>query len=82
MKKINIKKISIIVICIWGIFIATDFTLSKFNKDPIFSIPTKLYRDGGSVAYYGIGYKIIKYRVMRGGRNEVVFGFWTLKYEK
>lgn len=56
MKKRNIKKVYIFIICIWLLFVTTDFTLSRFNKGPIFSIPTKLYRDGGSVEYYGIGY--------------------------
>jgi hypothetical protein len=39
----------------------TDYSLAKHNKKPIFAIPILRHKDGGTVEYYGLGYKVIKY---------------------
>jgi hypothetical protein len=79
------KKILLVILLVWLSFIITDFTLSKYNKKPIFAIPVYRLNDGGTVEYYGLGYKVIKYNVLdtetEKGRKDTVFGFWTLKYE-
>lgn len=78
----------VVFIVIWLAFIITDFTLSKYNKKPIFAIPVFKLKDGGTVEYYGLGYKVIKYNVLDDpqmgqiGRKDTVFGFWTLEYRK
>ena len=80
--------IIVIFVVIWLAFIITDFSLSKNNKKPIFAIPVFKLKDGGTVEYYGLGYKVIKYNVLdnlqtgQTGRKDTVFGFWTLKYKK
>jgi hypothetical protein len=57
-------KIIIIIFIVWASFVVTDFTLSRFDKRPIFAVPIKVYKDGGSVEYYGLGYKVIKYNTL------------------
>lgn len=81
------KKIIIIVLTIWLVFFTTDYMLYKFDKRPIFSIPIVVYKDGGTVEYYGPGYKIIKYNRLdeingESGRKDMEFGLWNLKYSE
>lgn len=80
MKRKNIFKIIIIILFIWVIFFITDYTLSKQNKSPIFSIKVDSYFDGGSTVYYGIGYKVIKCNTLNGDKK-VYFGFYNMKYK-
>ena len=53
--------------------------VSKYDKGPFFAIPIKTYDDGGTKEYYGLGYKVIKYRQLQGRRDKVI-GTWKLKY--
>ena len=53
--------------------------VSRFNKGPFFALPLHNYNDGGSKAYYGIGYKVIKYHQLQGRRDKEI-GLWSLKY--
>lgn len=48
----------LVFICIYTI----DFTLVSYNKRPIFVIPTSTVKDGGTIQYYGLGYKVIGWR--------------------
>ncbi len=70
----------ILFLLIWSIFIMTDFLLSKSNKKPIFAIPIFKLKDGGTIEYYGFGYKVIKYNILDNyetgqlGRKDTVFG--------
>lgn len=72
------------ILIIWITFFTTDFSLSKANKSPIFAIPVKRYKDGGSTEYYGLGYKVIKYvnlTVERGPNVENIdFGTWFMRF--
>ncbi len=62
------------------IMIATDvICVARYNVGPFFAIPTKTYDDGGSRAYYGLGYKVIKYNQLQGRRDREI-GLWNLKY--
>ena len=84
----KIHKLLLIILIIWVTFFTTDYILYRFQKKPFFSIPIKAYKDGGTVEYYGIGYKIIKYNVFddvvtgKSGKKDMEFGFWTLQYSK
>ena len=67
-----IKIVLIIVISI--ILISTIFAIVDYNRTkkeliPIFTIKTKIYKDGGSVEYLGLGYKIIKYNQLDNYEN-------------
>ena len=76
-KIINIIFILIIIIII---IITTDVILvGKYNKGPIFAIPLKEYKDGGTKEYYGLGYKVIKYKQLQGRKDKVI-GTYKLKY--
>ena len=69
---------TIIVLLI--IMVATDIIcVSRFNKGPVFAIPTHTYNDGGTKEYYGLGYKVIKYHQLQGRRDKEI-GKWSLKY--
>lgn len=85
-KELSIKRTTIIclILIICFIFPITDFCLSKANKPPIFAFPTIRYKDGGSIEYYGLGYKVIKYVKLNADEGpEVIefdFGTWFLKF--
>jgi hypothetical protein len=76
-KIINIVFIILIVLlCL----ISLDIVLvSKYEKGPIFAIPTKVYTDGGTKEYLGLGYKVINYN-QKQGRRDMQVGTWGLKY--
>ena len=48
----------LVLICIY----ISDFTLVSQDKRPIFVIPGAICKDGGTRAYYGLGYKAISWR--------------------
>lgn len=79
----RIKKIStiiMIVILVIGILVTTDIILvSKAGVGPFLAIRTKVYDDGGTKEYYGLGYKVIKYN-QKIGRRDTVIGSWGIKY--
>ncbi|MBU3169963.1 hypothetical protein [Clostridium estertheticum] len=77
------KKRSIIIgglLSILLIFFITDFYLEKANKSPVFAIPMVRYKDGGSIEYYGLGYKVIKYSNLTGSEIKMDFGTWFMKF--
>ncbi|WP_259473520.1 hypothetical protein [Clostridium estertheticum] len=78
MKKRNIIIGAILIIVLT--FFITDFCLSKANKSPVFAIPTVMYKDGGSIEYYGLGYKVIKYSNITGSEIKINFGTWFMKF--
>ena len=79
----KIKKIStivMIVIIVIGVLVTTDILLvSKAHIGPFLAIRTKVYNDGGTKEYYGLGYKVIKYNQVVG-RRDTVIGSWGIKY--
>ena len=79
----KIKKIStivMIVILVIGILVTTDILLiTKAGVGPFLAIRTKVYDDGGTKEYYGLGYKVIKYN-QKVGRRDTVIGSWGIKY--
>ena len=83
-KEKKIKKIStivMIVIIVIASLVTLDITLvTKSNVGPFLAIRTKVYDDGGTKEYYGLGYKVIKYN-QKVGRRDIVIGSWSLKYD-
>ena len=79
----KVKKIStivVIVIIALGCLIGLDIILvTKANIGPFLAVRTKVYDDGGTEEFYGIGYKVIKYH-QKEGRQDTVLGSWGLKY--
>ena len=80
----KIKKIStivMIVIIVIGLLVTIDVLLvTKANVGPFLAIRTKVYDDGGTKEYYGLGYKVIKYN-QKVGRRDIAIGSWALKYD-
>lgn len=79
-KKLNkIVNIVLIVIMILGVCIMIDvISVTRFEKGPYFAIHTGKEKNGTINVYYGIGYKVIKYREIKG-RNDTVIGPWSMK---
>ncbi|MCB2341049.1 hypothetical protein [Clostridium estertheticum] len=78
MKKRNIIIGGLLIIVLT--FFITDFCLEKANKSPVFAIPMVRYKDGGSIEYYGLGYKVIKYSNLTGSEIKMDFGTWFMKF--
>lgn len=80
-KKKIIISIGMLILFIMMIlsFMFIDLHKLKNQKEPIFSINTINYRDGGSKEYIGLGYKIIKYH--NNTKNYFEVGTWFLRYE-
>lgn len=76
----KIINIVFIIIILLLLLISIDVILvGKYEIGPFLAIPTKKYNDGGSRAYYGIGYKVIKYN-QKIGRRDKEIGNYSLKY--
>ena len=76
------KKFTIIMIValVLGTLIFIDILVANYTSvGPFLAVKVKTHNDGGTKEYYGLGYKVIKYRV-KDGRNTTVVGSWTLKY--
>ena len=68
------------VVIVIGVILAFDFLCGlKLGIGPIFALPLKTYEDGGTIEYYGVGYKVIKYNQIQGRRDKEI-GSWSLKY--
>lgn len=80
------KKVILIIIAVWLLFIITDLTLAKANKPPLFAVPLIVYKDGGSAEYYGLGYKVIKYVDLDAEQGaqvrKVEWGTWNMKFDR
>ena len=76
----KILNIILIVIVVIATIISMDTVcVSKYQKGPFFAIRTKVYKDGGTKVYYGLGYKVIKYH-QEVGRRDIAVGLWTMPY--
>lgn len=51
------------------VFLEIDYHRIKNENKPIFAVKTAIYKDGGSVEYTGLGYKIISYHFF--GEEEI-----------
>ena len=59
------KKIVIIIICVWLLFFAIDYSRVKKQEIPIFCTNfggVTSIQDGGTAEYYGLGYKVIAFK--------------------
>lgn len=83
MKKILkiIGVILLIIIVLGIIFFSVDYNLVKKQEKPIFCIknPAGTIRDGGTIEYIGIGYKVIDFNTSNGYK-EMKIGSWFMDY--
>lgn len=68
-----------IIVLVLAMIAIDVISVARYNIGPFFAIPIEKYKDGGSKAYYGLGYKVIKYNQIQG-RRDTEIGFWNLKY--
>lgn len=52
--------------------IRTDYHLAKEEKQPIFAKKTTMAKDGGTIEYLGLGYKVTDYNKI-DGRQDIEF---------
>ena len=83
MKKI-LKVVGIVleIMIILGLmFYMVDYNRVKNNARPIFCIknPAGTLRDGGTVEFFGLGYKVIDFNTIEGF-DEIKIGTWFMKY--
>ena len=83
MKK-YLKVIGVIlgVIIILGIvFIAVDYVRVQKQEKPIFCIqnPAGIINDGGTIEYFGLGYKVIDFHTLEGF-DDIKIGTWFMDY--
>lgn len=83
MKK-SLKVIGIVlgVIVILGIvFFGVDYNRVQKQEKPIFCIqnPAGIINDGGTVEYFGLGYKVIDFHTI-AGFDDIKIGTWFMDY--
>ena len=82
-KGIKIFLIALGIIIILGlIFFGVDYNRVKNGENPIFCIRNLagIYMDGGTVEYFGLGYKVIDFNMLNG-YDEIKIGSWFMKYK-
>ncbi len=81
-KKIGIVIILIIigVLLLGMLFFAVDSYRIKNDKPPIFAVKYKVFKDGGTTMYIGLGYKIIDYNVI-DGNDKTYIGSYFMNYD-
>lgn len=76
----TITNIILIIVLLIIAFITIDvIRVKKYDKLPLFAIPLKTYDDGGTKAYYGLGYKVFDYYKLQGKKGKEI-GTWFMKY--
>ena len=81
-KGIKICFIIIGVIVILGIvFFAVDYNRVQKQEKPIFCIknPAGIMNDGGTIVYFGLGYKVIDFNTL-AGFDDIKIGTWFMDY--
>lgn len=82
-KGIKVLFIVLGVIIILGlIFFAIDYNRVQKQEKPLFCIqyPAGVIKDGGTIEYFGLGYKVIDFNRLNG-YDEIKIGSWFMKYE-
>ena len=82
-KGIKIFLIALGIIIILGlIFFGVDYNRVKNGDNPIFCIRNLagIIMDGGTIEYFGLGYKVIDFNMLNG-YDEIKIGSWFMKYE-
>lgn len=82
-KKQKIIARLVVILCI-GILIVTftvDYNRVKNQKKPIFCIqnPDGGIMDGGTIEYFGLGYKVIDFHTI-AGFDDIKIGTWFMDY--
>ena len=70
-----------IIIILGLIFFVVDYNRVKNNERPIFCIsnPAGTISDGGTVKFFGLGYKVIDFHTL-AGFDDIKIGTWFMDY--
>ena len=70
-----------IVVILGIIFFAVDYNRVQKQEKPIFCIqnPAGVIRDGGTIEYFGLGYKVIDFHTL-AGFDYIKIGTWLMDY--
>lgn len=84
MKKrlIGVLIIILIIILVAVTFFVVDKIRAENGEKPIFCIknPAGTILDGGTIEYFGLGYKVIAYNKLNG-YNKIHIGLWSMEYD-
>ena len=81
-KGLKILLIIIGIIIVLGIiFFVVDYNRVQKQEKPIFCIqnPAGIINDGGTIEYFGLGYKVIDFHTL-AGYNDIKIGSWFMNY--
>ena len=81
-KGLKILFIIIGIIIVLGIvFFVVDYNRVQKQEKPIFCIqnPAGVIRDGGTIEYFGLGYKVIDFHTL-AGFDDIKIGTWLMDY--
>lgn len=70
-----------IVVILGIIFFAVDYNRVQKQEKPIFCIqnPAGVISDGGTIEYFGLGYKVIDFHTL-AGFDDIKIGTWLMDY--
>ena len=71
-----------IIVALGIVFFTVDYNRAKNQEKPIFCIqnPAGMLKDGGTIEYFGLGYKVIDFHTL-AGFDDVKIGNWSMKYD-
>ena len=70
-----------IIVILGIVFFAIDYNRVQKQEKPIFCIknPAGIISDGGTIEYFGIGYKVIDFHTL-AGYDDIKIGSWFMDY--
>ncbi len=70
-----------IIVILGIVFFVIDYNRVKKQEKPIFCIqnPAGMINDGGTIEYFGLGYKVIDFHTL-AGFDDIKIGTWFMKY--
>ena len=70
-----------IIVILGIIFFVIDYNRVKKQEKPIFCIqnPAGVINDGGTIEYFGLGYKVIDFHTL-AGFDDIKIGTWFMNY--
>lgn len=73
--------IIVIIVLLALIFFVVDYNRVQKQERPIFCIqnPAGIIKDGGTIEYFGLGYKVIDFHTL-AGYDDIKIGSWFMDY--
>lgn len=70
-----------IIVVLGIVFFIVDYNKARNQEKPIFCIqnPAGMLADGGTIEYFGLGYKVIDFHTL-AGFDDVKIGSWFMEY--